>query len=134
SRATGPPFLDPPTLLTRISTRPKASWQARTIWSTASAEVTSAVQVRITPFTSLTLATVSFNASGFMSTANTCAPSQANRQAIARPLPHPGPTLPAPVTIATLFSRHLIRSEEHTSELQSRENNVCRLLLEINKK
>src|SRR5690606_40714122 len=28
------------------------------------------------------------------------------------------------------FSRHLPRSEEHTSELQSRENLVCRLLLE----
>src|SRR5690606_41742279 len=26
--------------------------------------------------------------------------------------------------------RHVIRSEEHTSELQSRENLVCRLLLE----
>src|SRR6266511_4220391 len=29
---------------------------------------------------------------------------------------------------------HLIRSEEHTSELQSRENLVCRLLLEKKKK
>src|SRR5690606_27431231 len=29
-----------------------------------------------------------------------------------------------------LFSRKLARSEEHTSELQSRENLVCRLLLE----
>src|SRR5690606_41716151 len=31
-------------------------------------------------------------------------------------------------------SRHLRRSEEHTSELQSRENLVCRLLLEKKKK
>src|SRR5690606_3702161 len=31
----------------------------------------------------------------------------------------------------SLFSRDVIRSEEHTSELQSRENLVCRLLLEI---
>src|SRR5207302_2200273 len=30
--------------------------------------------------------------------------------------------------------RHLLRSEEHTSELQSRENLVCRLLLEKKKK
>src|SRR5690606_40038956 len=29
---------------------------------------------------------------------------------------------------------HVIRSEEHTSELQSRENLVCRLLLEKKKK
>src|SRR5690606_41453534 len=33
--------------------------------------------------------------------------------------------------LATL--RHLSRSEEHTSELQSRENLVCRLLLEKKK-
>src|SRR5690606_39668154 len=31
---------------------------------------------------------------------------------------------------ATQVSNELIRSEEHTSELQSRENLVCRLLLE----
>src|SRR5690606_8147604 len=33
-----------------------------------------------------------------------------------------------------LGSKHLWRSEEHTSELQSRENLVCRLLLEKKKK
>src|SRR5690606_39346449 len=32
-----------------------------------------------------------------------------------------------------LFFHHLDRSEEHTSELQSRENLVCRLLLEKKK-
>src|SRR5690606_40854140 len=32
------------------------------------------------------------------------------------------------------YERLLIRSEEHTSELQSRENLVCRLLLEKKKK
>src|SRR5690606_39991159 len=32
-----------------------------------------------------------------------------------------------------LFEHQLIRSEEHTSELQSRENLVCRLLLEKKK-
>src|SRR5690606_40088094 len=34
----------------------------------------------------------------------------------------------------TIPSRFSIRSEEHTSELQSRENLVCRLLLEKKKK
>src|SRR5690606_42152756 len=33
-----------------------------------------------------------------------------------------------------LFVSRIIRSEEHTSELQSRENLVCRLLLEKKKK
>src|SRR5207302_11006669 len=32
------------------------------------------------------------------------------------------------------FERRYVRSEEHTSELQSRENLVCRLLLEKKKK
>src|SRR5207302_7408099 len=36
--------------------------------------------------------------------------------------------------ILSLFARHVNRSEEHTSELQSRENLVCRLLLEKKKK
>src|SRR5690606_40711748 len=34
---------------------------------------------------------------------------------------------------ATICSKHALRSEEHTSELQSRENLVCRLLLEKKK-
>src|SRR5690606_37741934 len=42
---------------------------------------------------------------------------------------------PAPVSVITMFNaaalpRRYFRSEEHTSELQSRENLVCRLLLE----
>src|SRR5207302_3573923 len=36
--------------------------------------------------------------------------------------------------LGQLVHRHLLRSEEHTSELQSRENLVCRLLLEKKKK
>src|SRR5690606_41641567 len=36
--------------------------------------------------------------------------------------------------IVDTFHRFLVRSEEHTSELQSRENLVCRLLLEKKKK
>ena len=37
-------------------------------------------------------------------------------------------------TVVLLSSKGFIRSEEHTSELQSRENLVCRLLLEKKKK
>src|SRR5690606_41744758 len=36
-------------------------------------------------------------------------------------------------TLVDQVSFHLVRSEEHTSELQSRENLVCRLLLEKKK-
>src|SRR2546427_9094298 len=37
-------------------------------------------------------------------------------------------------TRAVFWFRHAIRSEEHTSELQSQSNLVCRLLLEKKKK
>src|SRR5690606_41889890 len=37
------------------------------------------------------------------------------------------------LVLASLASAALLRSEEHTSELQSRENLVCRLLLEKKK-
>src|SRR5690606_41466373 len=40
---------------------------------------------------------------------------------------------PSPHEVAH-YARHYERSEEHTSELQSRENLVCRLLLEKKKK
>src|SRR5690606_27936459 len=43
-------------------------------------------------------------------------------------------TLTIPVIVAAFASIFLNRSEEHTSELQSRENLVCRLLLEKKKK
>src|SRR5690606_40137531 len=48
-----------------------------------------------------------------------------------RPGPGPGPR-PAPAggSAAAAFYKAKARSEEHTSELQSRENLVCRLLLE----
>src|SRR5438045_8196455 len=45
---------------------------------------------------------VSRRRSASRSTAKTFAPSSAKRAAMARPLPQPGPTEPAPVTIATL--------------------------------
>src|SRR5690606_39594064 len=48
-------------------------------------------------------------------------------------LPHRGHGATAP-TSRTSRSRPRVRSEEHTSELQSRENLVCRLLLEKKKK
>src|SRR5690606_39887416 len=41
------------------------------------------------------------------------------------------PPPPTPITFMTLLL--FLRSEEHTSELQSRENLVCRLLLEKKK-
>src|SRR5690606_42025371 len=40
----------------------------------------------------------------------------------------------APSNVARFHVTNRIRSEEHTSELQSRENLVCRLLLEKKKK
>src|SRR5690606_30512226 len=46
---------------------------------------------------------------------------------------NPGITLPDNMNKMTI-RRTVLRSEEHTSELQSRENLVCRLLLEKKKK
>src|SRR3712207_8806337 len=44
-----------------------------------------------------------------------------------------GPAPPAPVPVALAGPPHHVRSEEHTSELQSRQYLVCRLLLEKKK-
>src|SRR5207249_8177602 len=52
------------------------------------------------------------------------------------PTPFPftaSPALPGPVTSFSLVDDGSPRSEEHTSELQSRFDLVCRLLLEKNK-
>src|SRR5690606_41671298 len=46
----------------------------------------------------------------------------------------PGLLLRRPLRGRLLLRRRLLRSEEHTSELQSRENLVCRLLLEKKKR
>src|SRR4030042_6482703 len=46
---------------------------------------------------------VSSAAGRLISMAKTFAPWRANNTEVALPLPHPGPTDPAPVTIATLF-------------------------------
>src|SRR5207302_8284942 len=50
--------------------------------------------------------------------------------------PFLGPFAPPGVTftLGNLQPHQFVRSEEHTSELQSRENLVCRLLLEKKKK
>src|SRR2546429_6733553 len=42
--------------------------------------------------------------------------------------------LPRPIPMGRTFEAHASRSEEHTSELQSRLHLVCRLLLEKKKK
>src|SRR2546430_7093778 len=50
-------------------------------------------------------------------------------------LPQPdGPTMATNSFLATVNERSRRRSEEHTSELQSQSNLVCRLLLEKKKK
>src|SRR5207302_6942020 len=51
-----------------------------------------------------------------------------------RPIFAHSPALVFQPTLARCHSQLLLRSEEHTSELQSRENLVCRLLLEKKKK
>src|SRR2546429_4999522 len=56
------------------------------------------------------------------------APACPNCHASSWPIPDE-----APVTITTLFRKNDCRSEEHTSELQSRLHLVCRLLLEKKK-
>ena len=85
--------------------RPNAFRHASTIALTEALFVTSHSWVRIVPPNSSTWATVSFIDSPFLSAANTLAPSRANSTAVARPLPQPGPTHPAPVTSATLSFR-----------------------------
>src|SRR5205823_1361367 len=76
----------------------KRSRHARTIFSTASLLVTSQICVARPGARS----SVSFSARSSRSTAKTLAPSSAKRTVVARPLPQPGPTEPAPLTIAIL--------------------------------
>src|SRR5690606_41140328 len=72
-------------------------------------------------------------------------PGEADEEVIGDPEPGRGPLLDLPPRKAAELAARLyfgqdehlsrkIRSEEHTSELQSRENLVCRLLLEKKKK
>src|SRR3954469_13534478 len=105
--STGPPGAEPPTLFTTTSMRPQRSRHAATICATPRASVTSQVCVA----TPGALSTVSRSAAGSRSTANTFAPSSTKRTVVARPLPQPGPTEPAPLTSATLsLSRKAIEA------------------------
>src|SRR3954469_20322864 len=99
--STGPPGAEPPTLFTTTSMRPQRSRHAATICATPRASVTSQVCVA----TPGALSTVSRSAAASRSTANTFAPSSTKRTVVARPLPQPGPTEPAPLTSATLSLR-----------------------------
>src|SRR2546427_7862463 len=76
-------------------------------------------------------ATASAQAPAALTTARarTCDPSCSTR--VHRPWPSPSTSRSAPDSSAPQRSR---RSEEHTSELQSQSNLVCRLLLEKKKK
>src|SRR5436309_11804533 len=60
-------------------------------------------------------------------------PGIAHPALVAEALTAAGETLPEIAEIVSLKLRRPVRSEEHTSELQSRENLVCRLLLEKKK-
>src|SRR2546425_259540 len=94
--STGPPGAEPPTLLTRMSMRPHSLRQDCTIALTETPSVTSQICILTAAF-----CTVSRRLAASRSTAKTFAPSSAKRTAVARPLPQPGPTEPAPVMIAT---------------------------------
>src|SRR5258706_4645634 len=96
---TGPPGAEPATLFTRMSRRPKCRTQVSIISFTALLSVTSQRWVSISLFD---FSIVSKRDFLLRSTAKIFAPSSAKRAAMARPLPQPGPTEPAPVTMAIL--------------------------------
>ena len=81
---------------------PKRSRQALAIAATLAPEVTSQAKGTMRSRTAPASDSVSSRRSGSRSTASTSAPSSASRTAMARPLPQPAATQPAPVTIATL--------------------------------
>ena len=103
--STAPPTSKMPTLLYSTSTRPKVSMQCPTIAFTSASSETSARNVTQVPPSPAMIRRVSSAAPGSISTARTLARSRANRTAAALPVPHPGPAVPAPVTIATLSFR-----------------------------
>src|SRR5438445_13686652 len=79
--------------------------------STSAARETSAVKGDALLPSDLMRLTVSSAAAALRSTQNTCAPSRAKVTAVALPLPQPGPTEPAPTTIAILpLSRPIVVS------------------------
>src|SRR5256885_7701499 len=105
--STTPPTSAIPTLLSRMSMRPKSATQARTIASTSAFLVTSARNGSASPPSPEMMFAVSSAAERLTSTQNTLAPSRAQATAVALPLPHPGPIEPAPTIIATLSLRRL---------------------------
>ena len=102
-----PPVTLIPTLLWRISSRPRCSLQWLTAASRLASSTTSAATASPCPPSRCISSTVSCAESMSRSTASTWAPSRANSNAVARPLPMVGPGVwPAPTTIAILlFSR-----------------------------
>src|SRR2546421_275689 len=92
---------------------------------------------------SSTIVRVSSSASCEREASTRLAPSLAYARAIARPIPRPPPVMTA-ILFSSSIRFYLLyegcvctcetqRSEEHTSELQSRSDLVCRLLLEKKK-
>src|SRR4051794_21221659 len=88
--------------------RPRWLTTPSTTSLTASEIVTSQAKADPAPPSPCMIPTVSCAASRFTSTQATWAPLRANRTAVAFPLPHPGPTEPAPNRIATLPSRRFV--------------------------
>src|SRR3954453_18454541 len=88
--------------------RPRWLTTSSTTSLTASEIVTSQAKADPAPPSPCMIPTVSCAASRFTSTQTTWAPLRANRTAVAFPLPHPGPTEPAPNRIATLPSRRFV--------------------------
>src|SRR5947209_13915803 len=105
--STTPPTSAMPTLLSRMSMRPKSATHARTIASTSLFLVTSARNGNASPPSPEMMFAVSSAADRFTSTQNTFAPSRAQATAVALPLPQPGPIEPAPTIMATLSFRRL---------------------------
>ena len=103
--STGPPGTEPPTLFTSTWRPPQRSATAGITRATWAPSVTSAVSTAQTPPSDAMISRVASAAAGSRSSAMTRAPSRAKSTAVARPLPQPGPTEPAPVINATLPSR-----------------------------
>src|SRR2546429_797834 len=118
-----------PALFTSTSSRPKVATVFSTAPLTASTSAASAwIATAFPPLSSIALTTAEAALASFAYVMDTLAPSAASRFAIAAPMPRE-----PPVTSATFLLNLDIRSEEHTSELQSRLHLVCRLLLEKKK-
>src|SRR5258707_11208146 len=123
SEASGPPVVPIPALEQKISILPAAPVTVSTKNLTWSSLDTSQAKNAPRP-SSISWSTLNPLSSSTSAQATRRAPSLANLRQSARPIP-----LAPPVTTTTFP----LRSEEHTSELQSRQYLVCRLLLEKKK-